>query len=297
MQSDLWRRNNEWFDTTAKIDWDKFKHSDFFYKIALWNPSANGVRYLKMLLYNLGMGLSEYHLNVLNKIPNRNIGNPYSVMVNGCEFDFDYLNSAYEISTIKDYLDLSEKRILELGAGYGRTCHSIISNFDIDEYVIVDLDTMLQISRQYLHKVLPSNQYKKIHFVSADNISSLSGDFDLAIQIDGFNEMDREVVFKYLDIISETCNYFYTKNPVGKYLDASLDNHWEGKVFVDSALSAGVITDIIDIHNDTENKSQIDRFVDIFCPNRVYGQNWNCLHSSWAPPISFMAEAFYCRGF
>jgi hypothetical protein len=143
-----------------------------------------------------------------------------------------------------------------------------------------------------LHKVLPSNQYKKINFVSVDNISSLSGDFDLAIQIDGFNEMDREVVFKYLDIISETCNYFYTKNPVGKYLDDSLDSHWEGKDFVDSALSVGVITDIIDIHNDVKIKDQLNRFVDVFYPN----DNWKCLHSSWAPPISFMAEAFYKKG-
>ena len=83
MQSDLWKKNNEWFDDTSNIDWDEFKHSDFFYKIALWKPSANGVRYLKMLLYNLGMGLTNYHFGVLNNTPNRNIGNPHSVVVNG----------------------------------------------------------------------------------------------------------------------------------------------------------------------------------------------------------------------
>ena len=76
-------------------------------------------------------------------------------------------------------------------------------------------------------------------------------------------------------------------------MDDSLDGHWAGKGFVDSALSVGIITDIIDIHNDVEIKGQFDRFVDLFCPNLFGEQNWKCLHYSWAPPISFYAEAFY----
>jgi len=292
MQSDLWEKNNNRFDNNVKIDWDEFKHSDFFYKIALWNPSVNGVRYLKMLLYNLGMGLSESHLNFLNKIHNRNIGNPYSVTVNGCEFDFDYLNSVYEIFTIKDYLDLSEKKILEIGAGYGRTCHSIVSNFDVDEYFIVDLDTMLQISKQYLHKVLPSNQYKKINFVSVDSFD-FSSSFDLAIQIDGFNEMDSSVVLGYLDFVSKHCEFFYTKNPVGKYKDRELDDHWSGKEDVDLAMNVGILVDVLgDIHDSVLIEKYSKKFIDSFTPSEA----WRCIHSNWANPFAYYWEALYCRG-
>ena len=46
-----WVDNNKLISTDI-TNWDNFKRSDFFYKIALWNPDTNGLRYLKFLLYN-----------------------------------------------------------------------------------------------------------------------------------------------------------------------------------------------------------------------------------------------------
>ena len=120
--------------------WEEFKRSDFFYKITVWNPMENGVRYLKMLLYNLGKNLSEDELLILDKITNRNIGRPYCVNIEGRDIDFDYLQAAYEINTLYNTIPKYQLgTLLEIGAGYGRTYHSILCNYpDVKEYIILD---------------------------------------------------------------------------------------------------------------------------------------------------------------
>ena len=114
--------------------------------------------------------------------------------------------------------------------------------------------------------------------------------FDLAIQIDGFNEMDIQDVYFYLDYIDNHCNYFYTKNPVGKYFDKSLDNHWSGQSTVDNALKSGILTDIIDIDdNIIVEENGNNKFISSFTPSN----NWRCIYSGQSVPISFYWEALY----
>ena len=89
--SRLWEENNKKNNFNSTIDWDQFKRSEFFYKIGMWDPNLNGVRYLKMLLYNLGSALTNGQLEMLSNISNRTLGHPFSVSINGVEIDFDYL--------------------------------------------------------------------------------------------------------------------------------------------------------------------------------------------------------------
>ena len=274
-------------------DWDDFKNSDFFYKITTWNPETNGNRYLKMLLYNLGKNLTEREFNLLDKIKNRNIGNPDSVIIQNREIDFDYLHSVYELSTIDYNLFKPEFRsVIEIGAGYGRTCHSLLSFFEnINNYTIVDLDTMLEYSKKYLESVLDKSMYKKINFVSVNDFGKLNENFDLAIQIDGFNEMSKDDVYNYLDYINNNCNYFYVKNPVGKYFDKSLDKHCLGEEMVQNALNAGVLKDMIDANNDLDIKEKSRIFNKTYKPS----DDWNMIYSSWAKPTPYMWETIYRR--
>jgi|APSaa5957512535_1039671.scaffolds.fasta_scaffold35673_2 hypothetical protein len=273
------------------IDWDCFKSSDYFHKITTWDPSVNGKRYLKMLLYNVGMTLSKEHFEYMNKTKNRNLGYPISVKINNCEFDFDYLHSALELEVITVS---GARNILEIGAGYGRTPHSIISNMNVDTYTILDLPEMLSFARDYLYRVLSDEQFKKIRFVSVIDFDNLDNShFDLIIQIDGFNEMTKDVVDCYLDYIESHCNYFYTRNPLGNYheidlVDTSLDKQLNTNMR-NNAVSSGNLTNTVDIHNNDEIEKNVSLFEGAYLPS----DNWKLRISSWSQPVSYMWQCLY----
>ena len=149
---------------------------------------------------------------------------------------------------------------------------------------------MLKISKQYLREVLSEKNYKKLNFVSIEEFNS-DDEFDVALQIDGFNEMDREVVMRYIDFISTNCRFFYTKNPVAKYFDPELDNNWKSQNTVSLALTSGIITDIINVHDNDAVRCKSDNFIKMFVPDN----NWKCIYSSFAPPITFMWESIYVK--
>ena len=248
-----------------------------------------------MLLYNLGKNLSEDELLILDKITNRNIGKPYCVNIEGRDIDFDYLQAAYEINTLYNTIPKYQLgSLLEIGAGYGRTCHSILCNYpNVEEYIILDLDTMMKYSKKYLKSVLSKKNYNKIKFIDIKKFHLLKDKmFDLIIQIDGFNEMEGEIVCHYLNYINSHSEYFYTKNPVGKYLDKTLDNHVLGTEMIQNALQSGLLTNILDIDNnlDIEKNGKED-----FISTYKLSDKWKLLHSSWAKPIPFMWEAVYQR--
>ena len=52
--------------------------------------------------------------------------------------------------------------VVEIGAGYGRTCHSILSLYpNITEYHIIDFPQMLDLSRAYLKTVGTNENFEK----------------------------------------------------------------------------------------------------------------------------------------
>ena len=123
-------------------------------------------------------------------------------------FDLDYLLSLEEVLFLKDTLQ-EVYSILEVGPGYGRTCHSILSIFEnVQEYVVIDLKEMLNISRQYLKRVLDQKDFEKITFVDVDSLHENNKIFDLVINIDSMQEMDGKVVQNYLDFIDNKAMRF-----------------------------------------------------------------------------------------
>lgn len=287
MSSDLWKYNIEnhvVINTDEKFN--NFKRNSVNFKISLWNPSTNGVRYLKMLTYNMAKSLSKKQKKIIANTKNRNIGNPISVNLEE-DICLDYIQAALEV----DYIShLNPRTVLEIGPGYGRTCHAIISNLDIDEYVIIDLAECIEISRRYLFNVLENDEFKKITFVKAKDFFKLkSKSFDIAINIDSFAEMNPKSVNDYLSLINDTSEAFYVKNPVGKYMDKDLDNHADGEHVVKKALSSGLLTDIIDIHSSDEVKKYSQSFLRVYSP----GEKWKVICDSWSPPISYYWNAIY----
>ena len=300
MQKNSTRENKFWADINKNqlssenisANFDNFKSSPINHKIALFNPEVNGIRYLKTLIYNMASRLSEEQWKILRLTLNRELGNPISISYNNESVCLDYLQAAHELSFIGKHIDLHSADVVEIGAGYGRTCHTIISNAEINSYTIIDLENCMELSRKYLSAVLNQDQFNKISFVdNTDTDRFTSRNYDLAINIDSFAEMDADIVHSYLGFIDSNCTNFYTKNPVGKYYDASLDGHSQGKEVIELALKQGILTDIIDIDNNTAIADASNRFIEAYRP----GNHWAEADNSWAEPFSYIWQAIYQR--
>lgn len=291
-ESALWKLINTSCICPDKIqNLDDFKSSDVNFRIAIWNPQTNGVRYLKALIYNLCAELSQLNRDRLSKIKSRHVGAPISIIYDGQAVCMDYLQAIYEYDFIADHLPPDEMDILEIGAGYGRTCHAILSNQAVKSYTILDLPNCLELSRRYLLAVLEKNDFSKINFVEAANLSVLEmNHYDLCINIDSFAEMEPEIVHYYLDYISCHSNFFYVKNPVGKYKDASL-NTMPKENEVSIALNMGILRDVLDIHDSRAVFNQRGKFLRAYRPET----KWLLLADSWARPWSYYWQAIYRR--
>jgi putative sugar O-methyltransferase len=293
-QSALWTHNNATQVTEeAVVDLTSFKSSAVNYKLALWDPQVNGVRYLKALIYYLAAHLSAENRTRLRRIHHRETGGPIAVRYDGESVCMDYLQTVFELDFISRGVELDGMNILEIGAGYGRTCHAMLSNHDVAGYSIIDLDNSLTLAREYLRVVLDEHQFAKVRFFAVHDLEqSLTGArIDLCVNIDSFAEMSAQTVHNYLGLIDQHCDRLYVNNPVGKYLDKTLDNHSQGSELVAIALDTGLMRDIIDVHDNRAIEAQVEQFIAAYRPT----EGWECVASAGAVPWSYYWQALYQR--
>jgi len=273
------------------IDLNTFKSSKTNFNISLWNPKKNGVRYLKTLLYTLLSTSSTTDFELYKKIKNRNIGSPITVKIRGEEICLDYFQAIDEAKTISKAVSLNGAKILEIGSGYGRTCHTFLCLYpEIESYCVLDLEPCLILSKRYLEAVLSTGLFSKIRFIGIQDFECLQEEaFDLAINIDGMADMQEETVLDYLKYIDGHCNGFYCKNTVGKYLDKSLDGSTDYDESVEIALNSGILREIIDIFDGEQIDRQTEIFLEAYCPSTA----WECVSHGPAPPWSFYHQAVY----
>lgn len=287
-----WERiQDQWITDGAAVDLTNLKSDPRNFKLALWDPSANGVRYLKALIYHLGMGLSAADLDRIRRTPNRAIGDPISVRCRGERLSMDDLQSSFELGAVEQDVALDGAEVLEIGAGYGRTCHMMMANHDVSGYLIVDLRNTLQLSRAYLRAVLSGEQFQRVRFVEVDEVEDLleGRRFDLCVNIHSMTEMSPGTVRAYLDLIDRTCAAFYTKNPVGKFLDESLDGTAPSAEAVRLALENGPLRQVVDIHDSEAVEAAVPGFVEGYRP----GDDWACVSAGRALPWSYLWQAVY----
>lgn len=171
-------------------------------------------------------------LNILKKLKEPLIGNPFIVNYKGKPISQDICNSVYEFYSIIKKVKLPNNvRIADLGAGYGRLAYIFLNVFPDSSYCIIDIPPALFISQKYLKTIFPKdriflfrpfssyNEIKsefessRIKFLMPHQLKLLPRKyFDLFINVSSLHEMTTDQINEYLKIINRICKgYFYTK--------------------------------------------------------------------------------------
>lgn len=169
-------------------------------------------------------------------------------------------------------IDLSQvKTVVEIGAGFGRTCHGFMALApSIERYVIVDLPSVLELSRRVLRKVLP-NKFERIEFIDATDTGAWQSlTADLAINIDSFQEMPAPTIDGYRDGILRQARHVYIKNPIGKYAPESIGIEVKDPTKFHDVFKLGYCTNMVDLFDDASLAIARKSYVDAYRP----GTNW-----------------------
>ncbi|KAK1178073.1 putative sugar O-methyltransferase [Streptomyces sp. NBS 14/10] len=287
-----WERISElWVTEDAATDLTGFKSDRRNFNLALWDPTANGIRYLRALVYELATRLGDDDWSKIESVRNREVGDPVTVRYEGKSVCLDYLQAALELGFIEKEVDLDGAHVLEIGAGYGRTCHSMLSNYDLASYTIIDLKNTLSLSRAYLRAVLDEKQFAKLKFVQVEDIDTALGTdrFDLCVNVHSFTEMTPDTVKAYLRLIDERCGAFFVKNPVGKFRDKSMDGHQKGEEAVKLAMETGPLRQVLDIHDSEAVAAAVPAFIDAYRP----ADRWTCAADTRGLPWSYFWQAVF----
>lgn len=259
----------------------KFKSSKVNFNISLHDPEAQGLRYLHTLIYVLAENMTDEMFDKLKKIQGRRKGFPIAILYKNEVVCLDYLQAIFELTFMEQYIELKGVDILEIGAGYGRTCHTIMSNHNVKSYTIADLSNCLALSYRYLAEVLDKEQFAKIAFVDVESVF-LCQKFDLCICIDVFSELDIGQAEQYVKYVNEHCSYFYLKTQLCRYDVNVLKEHKIIKLHLNG------IFDEINVIDDSSVKSQVPKFIETYNPG-----NWTCLGNSNAKPYMQYWQAMY----
>ncbi len=126
-----------------------------------------------------------------------------------------YIKIAGDIK--KSFGDLSGKRVIEIGGGYGGQCKVLSDLFAFKEYVIVDLPEVLELARTYLKKLnVPHVTFRTLEELSQDTR------YDLIISNYAFTECCRNIQEGYLQkaLLKAECGYLICNSPPADSLPA-----------------------------------------------------------------------------
>lgn len=205
-------------------------------RLAHWEPSESSLRWFNSYLMLAAITTPVNERQLYEGCQDTDIGDPVSVVVrdwtslgDSKRVNLDYLYSAEELGFLNRSWPEGRSTcttVVEVGAGFGRTAHAILKSWPaMRSYIIVDLQETLALSRAYLHRVLPAELLDKCTFVDAADARQvgqvLDGLVDLAIQVDGLQEMPAEVIDAYFDGLFLRSDRCFFSTPIGKYTPES----------------------------------------------------------------------------
>ena len=129
------------------------------------------------------------------------LGSPLPVSWQGRLISQDLANTSLETAVIRRALgDKPVTRVLEVGAGYGRTAHALLNVYPACSYTIIDIEPALSISKWYLSQLFPAS---RLTFILANGASPIeTGSYDLALSISSLQEMTPPQVAGYLSLFN-----------------------------------------------------------------------------------------------
>lgn len=162
-------------------------------RLGSWDPVDTGTRYFKTLLYNAAAAQPPAFFRAWPKLGRTDLGDPLHVTVGACRIDLDYLLAVQEVLFVGQSMDAGDCRhIVEIGAGFGRTCHAFLALWEtVESYTIIDLPPLLNLSRAYLGKVLPPSDLTRVRFIATESPQWRAMASDLVINIDSMQEMPK----------------------------------------------------------------------------------------------------------
>jgi putative sugar O-methyltransferase len=275
---------------------ESFRSARDFFMFSTFDPNRFGLLYLRTLIWTLYRTMDVETRAILGQIRNRQIGNPHTILVDGEQLDLDYVVSACEARFVLEGAK-SVSAIVEIGAGYGRTCHSLLSVLaGVERYWILDLPFMLNISRQYLFRALPPQLFAKISFVDVTQAGAIDGvsceaEETLAINIDSLAEMDLGTVRDYLRFIDANAAYFYSNNTLGKYRPEDVGEQSVRKKDAEQAVRSGPLPHAIPIFDIDGLATRFDAYHAAYLP----GSQWSVLAEADAPCYPHYRQIIYRR--
>jgi len=268
-------------------------------RLAHWDPSERSLRWFKSYLQVAAQGISARERELLDGISKADIGDPVLVtvvaQVGGAadiEVNLDYLYAAEEVAFIEDAMGLGDvSSVCELGAGFGRTAHTILSTMpSVQVYSIIDLEETMALSSAYLRAVLSDELWAKVHFVNAADHASYPTDCDLFIQIDGFQEMDQETIDWYFQSLVDKSRAFYCCNPVGKYEPHVAGVEGVNPEGLEAALKLGRSRSVVDPWNEASLRAVRPEHVRAYCPT-----GWHAVKASPSRLRAYYHHVLYQR--
>lgn len=184
-------------------------------------------------------------------------GNPPFVRVEGKSVSQDTLNSILEYMAISKGCDVGKmSRIIEIGAGYGRTAHCVLNITPGVKYIIADIPPALYVSQTYLSSIFkdkkifrfrPFTAFSEIEdeFLAADIAFIMPEQLELLpdkvaglfLAISCLHEMKKEQVQRYFDQIDRLSSHVYYKcwqkttvpfdNSIYSSEDYPVKNNWK----------------------------------------------------------------------
>lgn len=261
-------------------------------RLGSWDPFDRSMRYFKFMLYAAAERQPERFFKLYRALGRVDIGSPVSITVQGCAVNIDYLLALEEYLFLEAALAMKSVRsVIEIGAGFGRTCHTLLAlaGDSIEQYTIVDLENVLALSRRVLAEAVPQH-WPKIRFVAADDVSGWHGcSADLAINIDSFQEMPPATIDAYMDGIVRGCRHLYVKNPVAKYHPACIGIEVRDPAELHDAFALGYCRDVIDIFDDRALGAARRTYLEAYRPGRA----WSLLAERPAAMFPYYHHALY----
>ena len=253
-------------------------------RLAHWEPREPTLRWFRSYLQLAAESMPPDERTVLAHLANIGLGNPVTVVVatnpmqpTMSELNLDYLYAAEETAFLQRGLQSmgggqpAIRYVIELGAGFGRTAHVMLSAFEnIERYKIVDLPETLSLSRLYLSNVLPTTLFEKLQFVNAADTGSLFPPDqrlpDLAIQIDGLQEMDESTIDHYFERVFTKAQFVFLSNPVGKYLPQVAGIQGVPPQVIEQVLNLGRCHVVLDPWNATDLEAARPDYLSAYTP-------------------------------